>query len=531
MKINTIIQGDCLEALSKLEDNSIDTVITDPPYGLSFMGKKWDYEVPKIEVWQECLRVLKPGGTALIFAGSRTQHRMAVNVEDAGFELFDTIFWVYGQGFPKSHNIEKALIKKCSCGNMEAYDKQNTKHKVRPLQEADISQTINSKDKQGKVLQSELSEQSTHKTMQGKEPKESSVRKEERILEGGDNLEKTKGELQGSDISEMSEEISKDGKKRRIHNATQASNGSISKQTTNKNGSGTSRRPQSEQQPDREPCAFCQQHRPQEIREWSGWGTALKPSYEPIICARKKVDKTYAQNALKHGVSGLNIDGGRIKVEKEDRHAGKRTKTFAKKDEAISGGEGSPDYIPSEQGRFPANILLDEEAAKMLDEQSGELKAGTAGKRNAKNGEVMKTGLGAYEKEWGGYGGKGGASRFFYVAKASKSERNAGCEDFEPVRKADRNKEDGIGGDVPNNRTNTKKQNFHPTVKPLKLMEYLCTLTKTPTGGIVLDPFAGSGTTGLACINTGRDYILIEREEEYIPIIKARLKIKQQTLL
>ena len=117
-----IIHGDCIEALAKMSDNSIDAVVTDPPYGLSFMGKKWDYDVPSVDVWRECLRVLKPGGYLLSFAGTRTQHRMACNIEDAGFEIRDMIFWTYASGFPKSLNIWKQLKKRCTCGNMEAYE-------------------------------------------------------------------------------------------------------------------------------------------------------------------------------------------------------------------------------------------------------------------------------------------------------------------------------------------------------------------------------------------------------------------------
>ena len=136
MQKNKILQGDCLEKMAELEDNSIDTIITDPPYGLSFMGKKWDYDVPSIEVWQECLRVLKPGGTALIFAGSRTQHRMAVNVEDAGFILKDCIMWLYASGFPKATDISKQLDKSAGkepklVGYREDFQKRARKNGVK----------------------------------------------------------------------------------------------------------------------------------------------------------------------------------------------------------------------------------------------------------------------------------------------------------------------------------------------------------------------------------------------------------------
>ena len=338
-----LMHGDSLDVLKEMEANTVDTIVTDPPYGLSFMGKKWDYDVPSVELWTECLRVLKPGGTMLCFAGSRTQHRMAVNVEDAGFELFDTMLWIFGSGFPKSHNIEKALI--------------NQEHP--------------------------------------------------------------------------------------------------------------------------------------EASTWSGWGTQLKPAYEPIICAKKPLDGTYAANALKYGVSGLNIDGGRVGTGKDRTKGG----TGGMKTSYV-GGELENNVKRATGGRFPANIILDEESGRLLDEQSGVSKGGktydyTGNKEYKVEGFIKDN----KPNSPNNHGDKGGASRFFYCAKSSKSERTH----------------------------NDTVKNSHPTIKPLKLMEYLCTLTKTPTGGVVLDPFMGSGTTGLACKNTGRDFIGIEREAEYIEIAWARL--------
>jgi len=426
-----IIQGDCLEELKKLPTNYVDTLITDPPYGLSFMGKKWDYDVPSVEVWSECLRVLKPGGTALIFAGSRTQHRMAVNVEDAGFILKDCIMWLYGSGFPKATDISKQL------------DKGHERKVV------------------GKW-------------------KPQGTAKHGACTVAGENLRPNLAKDEFKDITEP---------------ATP------------------------------------------EAKLWNGWKShGLKPAYEPILVAMKPNEGTYANNALTWGVSGLNIDGGRI---------GTKTRTNSSKPKADRNGfiKGFVDGTETEiknHGRFPANLILDEEAGRLLDEQSGESKSsksvisdhrkasfygggGVAGERNPANS----------------HSDKGGASRFFYCAKASKAERNAGCEGLDDsilarsggAQQAEKKGEEydeaqGIGL----NRVSTMKNN-HPTVKPLALMEYLCTLTATPTKGIVLDPFAGSGTTGLATKNTGRDYILIERESEYIEIIKARLQDKQTKLM
>ena len=389
-----LIHGDSLDKLQDLAENSVDTIITDPPYGLSFMGKRWDYDVPSVELWRETLRVLKPGGTALIFAGSRTSHRMAVNVEDAGFTIKDTIMWLYGSGFPKATDISKQL------------DKGH-----------------------------------------------------ERKVVGTQKLQGTARRMKGGNYGDFSGEDTAD-----VINLT-------------------------------EPAT-------PEAKLWNGWKShGLKPSYEPIIVAMKPNDGTYANNALKHGVSGLNIDGGRIE---NNGKSTARERNIAIQGGNFKAGEFKTDGVTAgghSQGRFPANIILDEEAGELLDEQSGELKSGVAGKKSKGYGVAdidRKFGEGKADTipdEGYGFNDKGGASRFFYCAKSSKSERTH-------------------GGTITNG---------HPTIKPLKLMEYLVKLTATPTGGTVLDPFMGSGTTGLACKNQGRDFIGIEREAEYIEIAKNRI--------
>jgi len=413
-----LIHGDSLKVLKKATSNSIDTIITDPPYGLSFMGKKWDYDVPSVELWTECLRVLKPGGTMLCFAGSRTQHRMAVNVEDAGFDIKDTIMWLYGSGFPKATDISKQL----------------------------------DKGVERKVVA----------------------------------IEDTRSRFDG-----CSRNSSGQGERTVVDFGSQEGKVAITEPAT------------------------------PEAKLWNGWKShGLKPAYEPILVAVKPNEGTYAANALKHGVSGLNIDGARI---------GTDTMKFQKasslgNDLNMEGGKAQKDYKGTDTtGRFPANIILDEEAGNMLDEQSGDVggKWGKQGKTEKKQrqSQVPQSNEQQLLDNEKFIGDKGGASRFFYCAKASKAERNAGCEGLEEKSNmrvnAPRNNEEA--------KTATKMGNAHPTVKPLKLMEYLCTLTKTPTGGVVLDPFMGSGTTGLACKNTGRDFIGIEREAEYIEIARARL--------
>jgi DNA modification methylase len=482
-----ILHGDSIDKLKELEANSVDTIITDPPYGLSFMGKKWDYDVPSVELWQEALRVLKPGGTMLCFAGSRTQHRMAVNVEDAGFELKDCIMWLYGSGFPKATDISKQLDKVQG----RSFEKQLEFTKFLRTNKGDY--TNNQLDeilglKEGAFHFFALS-QSNNSI-----PRKAHYLKFKELFGFGDEwdtyIEEAEREVVGKQENAMSG-WNTDG-------STKFVDRDITKPKT------------------------------PEAQAWEGWKShGLKPAYEPILVAVKPNDGTYANNALKWGVSGLNIDGGRVPHQnKEDEYHRDNTTT---NESFFGNAEGKMDRNSHEQGRFPANIILDEEAGEMLDEQSGELKpqGNKLGKELDTNGKGSAFG-GGQVNDSNNYKDKGGASRFFYCAKASKSERNAGCEGLPEREKAqlagaNNNKPKEDLDDVSARYRSKPMSNIHPTVKPLKLMEYLCTLTKTPTGGIVLDPFAGSGTTLLAAKNVGRDYIGIEREEEYIEIIKARL--------
>ena len=494
IEINKIHCMDCLEGMKQLEDNSIDTLISDPPYGLSFMGKKWDYDVPSIEIWKEALRVLKPGGTALIFAGSRTQHRMAVNVEDAGFILKDCIMWIYGSGFPKSLNIGKQ-IDKIGGKDISWFGKWLREFRIKnSLSQKEISKLFPSKTGglTGCVANWELGlniptpEQFTKICKEFDLPFES--------------LEQAEREIIGESKSKFFE-------KNLIFEKDLPGYGDFNLTT-----------PATE-----------------EAKLWNGWGTALKPAYETILVAMKPNEGTYASNGLKWGVSGLNIDGCRIEFKnKEDEQESKGKNQHEKypnslmKNPANNGIYNKDNREPTNYqatGRFPANIILNEEAGKLLDEQSGMSKSS---KLNGKGGFGCSAGKClndngthfVYNER--GHNDKGGASRFFYCAKASKGERNKGCEELEEKQYSHDGREKPIENAY--QRNNSKATNFHPTVKPLKLMEYLCKLTKTPTGGIVLDPFSGSGTTGLACLRTNRKFIGFELSEEYCEIANKRLE-------
>ena len=420
MNKTKLLQGDNILSLKKLPDNSIDSIVTDPPYGLSFMGKKWDYDVPSVDFWKEVYRVLKPGGHVLSFGSTRTYHRMTVNIEDAGFEIRDQIMWLYGSGFPKSLNIGKAVDKIRGNEREEYIDEDFLKRNP-----------TNNKDG---------------------------------ILELG----------------------LKDGLEAAVRTK------------------GTS--------------------------EWEGWGTALKPANEPICLARKPLsEKTIAANVLKWGTGGINIDGCRVDTNGENISVGfkddKGNAFIDSEKELIE----KRDY-KSPEGRFPANIILDEEAGMALDEQSGisgslSTKKKTTRKRKyeAGGGSMM-----ANREDIEGidnYGDKGGASRFFYCPKVSKKERNVGCENMESKKVCqggyDTDWSSDKEGDIGINKVKEYK-NFHPTVKPISLMTYLCRLV-TPPNGIVLDPFMGSGSTGCAAIKEGFRFCGMEMDEDYFEIATKRI--------
>jgi DNA modification methylase len=369
-----LTQNDCLEVLKSMPDNCIDSIVTDPPYGLAFMGKKWDYDVPSEAIWAECLRVLKPGGYLLAFAGTRTQHRMAVRIEDAGFEIRDMIAWVYGNGFPKSLDVSKAIDRAAGVERTEIIGK-SARH-------------------------------------------------------GG-------GVVGNGSSYEINPEV---------------------------------------------PMLFAPAT--DAARQWQGWGTALKPSLEPVTVARKPLIGTVADNVLAHGTGGINIDGCRVGDEV-------RTNAGMSSLGVMHDDNWQPkDVSTTVQGRWPANLIHDgsDEVVEFAGEQS----------------------------------------RFFYCAKASKKDRDEGLDGFDdkqaaglPMRSADGERA-GEGLDGTKTDRLTVRKNTHPTVKPTDLMRYLCRLV-TPPNGVVLDPFMGSGSTGKAAVLEGFKFIGIEREAAYFEIAKARI--------
>ena len=432
MSKTKLMLGDNIESLKKLPDNSIDSIVTDPPYGLSFMGKKWDYDVPSVEFWKEVYRVLKPGGHVLSFGGTRTYHRMVVNIEDAGFEIRDQIMWLYGSGYPKSLNIGKVVDKYQKTGN------------------ASWNGTGDSSN--GALGYSKLQKE------QGYRP---------------------------------------DDYSNRHQNTDEVEN------------------------------------------EWKGWGTALKPANEPICVARKPLsEKSVAENVLRWGTGGINIDGCRVKFDDKDTNPATnplyRHKNADKYKQVTDHGQKEGVNVaftnslnpPSEEGRFPANIILDEIAGELLDEQTGYLKSGEVKPHHKKN----KTANGYQGSCYGkfqnedttlkGYGDGGGASRFFYQAKVSKAERNMGLDGFE-------DKESSVNlrqqGGLPKAKEEYKVKNNHPTVKPVALMSYLVRLV-TPPNGIVLDPFMGSGSTGIAARLEGFKFLGMEMDEDYFKIAESRIE-------
>ena len=449
-----ILTGDCLELLPTLEADSVDAIVTDPPYAIGFMNRKWDTFSPanakrirkqsgdreidqrnpnlkgrgdrpafgaaieydrrpganaRFQEWcrewaAQAIRVLKPGGYMLVCMSPRTQHRAVCGIEDAGFEILDQIKWLYGQGMPKSVDVGRAI-------DMDICEEPG-RHWMRKLPE----------------------------------------------------------------------------EKKRL--------------------------------PNDHVCAETEAG-----REWSGWGTGLRPSYEPVCVAKKPAEGTIARNVQQHGTGSMNVGACRLDTKTPEREIGQGGAGYSKGWQA-----GSRKHIGA-LGRWPSNVAMDESAAAMVDEQSGELTSGANPTR--RNSDKFRGIYSAFkgQEECTPARGKdtGGASRFFYCPKTSRSEREAGCESL-PIKSAGEltgGREEGSegikSGRAGAGRSSSGRHNHHPTVKPIEVMRWLVRLV-TPPGGTVLDPFFGSGTTGIACELEDFSYIGIEKETEYVHIAEARIE-------
>jgi DNA modification methylase len=499
-----ILHGNNLDILPTLADSSIDAIVTDPPYELGFMGKKWDSSgiAYNVELWRECLRVLKPGGHLLSFGGTRTWHRIAVAIEDAGFEVRDSIAWMYGSGFPKSLDISKAIDKEAGdnaeSGLVAEYLlKHNTFSTVSEFREY-LNKHVVGANHSGGSAQG----WTTVSTDGQVKPRVPTI--EQRKLLKFDDL---------------NAQVWRHGRKGQPGEAW-AEREVIGQQTQGKLAVAPG------QDNDRSQVELdITSPATPEAQQWEGWGTALKPAFEPVIVARKPLIGTVAANVLEHGTGGLNIDGSRIGTDGEALREGIVTALPNDLGSTMTAGK-EKNELKRSSGRWPSNVILDEYTAGLLDEQSGVSKSPSGIiTQGAPETGIYGNGAGLRKEatRFQGHGDKGGASRFFYVAKASKRDRNEGLDELDPQRHSDREKDDGVGGDNPRNRTNQARQNFHPTVKPTALMRYLVKLV-TPPGGVVLDPFTGSGSTGKAAILEGFDFIGIELTDEYLPIIEGRLK-------
>jgi DNA modification methylase len=429
-----LLQGNCLETLKTLPDCSVDSIVTDPPYELGFMGKSWDASgiAYNADLWAECLRVLKPGGHLLAFGGSRTYHRLACAVEDAGFEVRDQIMWIYGSGFPKSLDVSKA-IDKAARAEREVVG---------------YSKGIVVEDNQGHGG----------------------------IARGGVGIVQKTGDI-----------------------------------------------------PITAPAT-------PEAQRWQGWGTALKPAHEPICVARKPLIGTVANNVLTYGTGALNIDGTRVGYADGEVNFD-RVQRQQHSEGAVEGAFGASALIGKEiatykaEGRWPANVIHD---------GSDEVLAGfpnSKGMQTQRSGKNIKVYTGnsllhsktEFPEIRLGHNDDGSAARFFYCAKASKAERNAGLEGLPEQMLTGRDEGQDIR-QVPYKTRSKVIANIHPTVKPLALMRYLVKLV-TPLGGTVLDPFLGSGTTAVAAVLEGFDWVGCELTDEYWPIIEGRINWAQSEVL
>ncbi len=419
-----VIHGDCLAVMRGLE---VDAIVTDPPYGLEFMGKDWDHGIPGVAFWDAALRVAKPGAHLLAFGGTRTHHRLMCAIEDAGWEIRDCLMWVYGSGFPKSLDVGKAMDKAVGA-------KRADRTRTLPADLIDVEREVVVKATKARSVNS----RSALPTL-------------------------------GAEVEYKTWDITAP--------ATDAA------------------------------------------KQWDGWGTNLKPAWEPIILARKPLTGTVAANVQEHGTGGLNIDGCRVGTSKEgdpDRFVGiaMPRNTYAQDSWTKANFKGQP--INPNQGRWPANVVHDgsEEVVGLF---PGTGKSAGGGMKDLRKGALFQGETNPNITDHCGFGDSGSAARFFYCAKASRSEREAGLEAGERRMAGGH-----LGDEGANIRERPRVRNHHPTVKPVALMRWLCRLV-TPPDGLILDPFCGSGSTGVAASLEGFRFVGIDDKPEYCEIARKRI--------
>lgn len=470
----TVINMECRAGMATLPSNSVDCIVTDPPYGLSkepdmaevlrhwlagddythtgagFMGKSWDSFVPGPSVWREALRVLKPGGHALVFAGSRTQDLMSVSLRLAGFEIRDTAMWLYGSGFPKSLNVSKVVEQAHGTGA----GKERARRFTAWMRSTGITAA--------QINEATGSAMASHYLTDKSQPAIATL--DQFLLMAHLLPEPPAGIMEVIHWRTVESE----NMKRRNVTGIRPAYGIGGEETFNGHADGA--------------VAIKSDPHTDAAKQWEGYGTALKPAYEPIIIARKPLIGTVAENVLRHGTGAINIDACRVPAD-DGQNRARPPRTAS----TILGGGKGPNLTSSahnDQGRWPANILHD----------------------------------GLDGEEW---------TRYFYCAKASKADRNAGCDNLEHRTAGDvtggrTEGSDGLNSPRAGAGRTSGARNHHPTVKPTELMRWCCRLVGHP-GAMVLDPFAGSGSTGRGAVLEGFNFIGFEMDPDYATIANARI--------
>jgi DNA modification methylase/transcriptional regulator with XRE-family HTH domain len=505
--------GDCQTVLREWAADSVDACVTDPPYGLSFMGKAWDYDVPSADIWREVYRVLKPGAHLLAFFGSRTYHRGVVQIEDAGFEIRDQIMWVYGSGFPKSLDVGKAIDKAGGVSPRAQSDLLKAKRERAGLSRDQVAAHVGC---------------TSASVRDWEEGRARAVGASLEWITPSDQYRRALADLLGYSADErLIAGVATD----RAGDETVIGLGHSGVLRT---GGHTDA-----------------------AKQWEGWGTALKPAHEPIVVARKPLIGTVAENVQRHGTGAINIDASRVSTNDKLGGGDQSAETKIKvdgwdrpwmQDEAAKAAHAARvnhNVAKAEElGRWPANVIHDgsEEVLSCFPDAPGQMAdASSSSSRSSQNVYgSMKKGNGrdgepsAERDNEGAVGFKmkpgarredaGSAARFFYCAKASKQDRDEGLDNIPEkpvVTFQTANGTSGRASSISEGRE-TAYRNTHPTVKPTALMRYLIKLV-TPPGGMVLDPFMGSGSTGKAAHAEGFSFAGIERDPQWINIAWRRI--------